>query len=170
MTSVPASTKIGHGLAKGLGINVHYRNDATETVNTAGESIASSGADNYTEREPTVGDYFRQIGPTGATVKHYFIELFPFTKWITRYNTTWATGDLIAGMSIEEKFAAGKIKISIADPPFPRSHRWCSRRAPRNGIRDPRQTPSGVRSLHILRRFHSILGFCNIEGYYHWCE
>lgn len=99
MASVPFTTKIGHGLAKGLGINVKYRNDATENVST-GESIASSSTDNYIEREPTAGDYLRQIAPNGGTVKHYFTELFPFLKWITRYNTTWAAGDLIAGMSI----------------------------------------------------------------------
>ena len=99
MTSVPVSTKIGHGLAKGLGINVRYRNDVTPNATTAGESIASSSTDNYLEKEPTVGDYFREIAPTGQTVKHYFTELFPFLKWITRYNATWAAGDLIAGMS-----------------------------------------------------------------------
>lgn len=98
-SSSSTSTKIGHGLAKGLGINVNYRNDATQNL-SRGESIASS-TDNYVEGEPTVGDYWRSIAPNGGTVKHYFRELFPFLNWITRYNTTWATGDLIAGMLID---------------------------------------------------------------------
>lgn len=91
------SEKIGHGLAKGLLIKVDYREDATEGL-ARGESIASgSNADTYIEREPTAADWFREISPNGQTVKHYFKDLFPFLAWITRYNLTWFTGDLIAG-------------------------------------------------------------------------
>lgn len=101
MTS--AATKVGHGLAKGLGINVNYRNDATENLSRGESVISHSDADNYVEREPTAGDYFRSIRPTGAGVKHYITELFPFTKWITRYNTTWLSGDLVAGTSTSQR-------------------------------------------------------------------
>lgn len=91
------STKIGHGLAKGLGINVNYKNDATENLSRGESIISNNSADNYVEREPTVPDYLRSFAPTGAGVKHYFKQLFPFLNWITRYNTTWMTGDLVAG-------------------------------------------------------------------------
>jgi sodium-independent sulfate anion transporter 11 len=91
------SDKIGHALAKGLMIDLNYRHDATEEL-ARGDSIASgSSAERYFEREPTVADWFREIAPTRQNVKNYFKDLFPFLAWITRYNLTWLTGDLIAG-------------------------------------------------------------------------
>ncbi len=92
------SDKVGYALAKGLRINAHYRKDATENHLTRGESIPpSSGVETYIEKEPTAADWFREIAPTGQTVKHYFKDLFPFLAWITRYNLQWLTGDVIAG-------------------------------------------------------------------------
>lgn len=84
-------------LAKGLGINVNYRNDATENLSRGESVVSSANGDNYIEHEVTVGDWWRAHRPTGAGVKHYIRSLFPFLNWITRYNTTWLGGDLIAG-------------------------------------------------------------------------
>ena len=92
-----ASDKAGQALAKGLLINLGYRQDATEE-RASGESISSnSDVANYYEKEPTVKDFFKEIAPTGHSVKTYFKDLFPFLGWIDRYNLIWLTGDLIAG-------------------------------------------------------------------------
>ena len=93
-----ASTKIGHGLAKVLGIDLHYRNETGSDRVTRGESVFSVGhADQYVEHEPTAAEWIRDVTPSGKDVKNYFIRLFPFTHWITRYNTQWLAGDLVAG-------------------------------------------------------------------------
>jgi sodium-independent sulfate anion transporter 11 len=61
-----------------------------------------STADGYVEYEPTVPEWFKEHAPTGRGVLNYFISLFPFIKWITKYNFIWLTGDLIAGKSVSE--------------------------------------------------------------------
>ena len=95
-------SKIGHGLAKGLGIKLNYRNPTgRDDKLTRGESTYSvASADSYTEDEPTAGDWFRSIVPTRKSVVQYLLDLFPFLKWIHRYNVQWLTGDLIAGITI----------------------------------------------------------------------
>ena len=95
-------TKIGHGLAKGLGIKLDYRNPtSTNDKLTRGESMFSvASADSYTEDEPTAADWLRSIRPTGTDVLDYCRNLFPFTKWIHRYNLQWFVGDMVAGITI----------------------------------------------------------------------
>ena len=95
-------TKIGHGLAKGLGIKLDYRNPTSRDDKlTRGESMFSvASADSYTEDEPTAADWLRSIRPTTTDVLHYCRDLFPFTKWIHRYNVQWLIGDLVAGITI----------------------------------------------------------------------
>jgi sodium-independent sulfate anion transporter 11 len=91
-------TKIGHGLAKVLGINLHYRNETGSDRITRGESVFSVGtADTYVEEEPTAAEWLRSITPSLQDVKQYIIRLFPFLHWITRYNAQWLIGDLVAG-------------------------------------------------------------------------
>lgn len=98
MSSNSTASKIGHGLAKVLGIKLHYRNPTGETSVTRGESTYSvSTADTYVEEEPTTLEWISQIMPTGRTFVHWAYNLFPFTHWITRYNTQWLIGDLVAG-------------------------------------------------------------------------
>lgn len=92
------STKIGHGLAKVLGIDLHYRSETGSDRVTRGESVFSvTSADTYTEDEPTTAEWLRDITPSGQDVAEYFINLFPFLRWITRYNVQWLIGDLVAG-------------------------------------------------------------------------
>jgi sodium-independent sulfate anion transporter 11 len=92
------STKIGHGLAKVLGIKLHYRNETGSDRITRGESVFSvPSADSYVEQEPTSLEWVQSIIPTGHDVQQYFIRLFPFLQWITRYNSQWLIGDLVAG-------------------------------------------------------------------------
>jgi sodium-independent sulfate anion transporter 11 len=82
-----AATKIGHGLAKGLGIKTDYRDEYP--VNTS--------EDAYIEVEPTANEFLSQIVPSKAGVLAYIKSLFPFWNWIFNYNLQWLAGDLIAG-------------------------------------------------------------------------
>ncbi|KAF2186926.1 sulfate permease-like protein [Zopfia rhizophila CBS 207.26] len=94
-------TNIGHGLAKVLGIDLHYRNETGSDRVTRGESVFSvTSADTYVEREPTVTEWLREIIPSGKDLINYSVRLFPFLHWITRYNTQWLIGDLVAGITV----------------------------------------------------------------------
>lgn len=91
------ATKLGHNLAKVLGIKLQYRNPTGEDV-TRGESVYSvSSADTYIEQEPTTLEWIQEVIPTGRTLLLWAYHLFPFTHWISRYNVQWLYGDLVAG-------------------------------------------------------------------------
>jgi sodium-independent sulfate anion transporter 11 len=93
------ATKVGHGLAKVLGIDLHYRNETGSDRISRGESVFSvDSADTYVEHEPTAWEWLRDTLPNGKELWAYFLSLFPFVHWITRYNLQWLTGDLVAGM------------------------------------------------------------------------
>lgn len=92
------STKIGHGLAKVLGIDLHYRNETGSDRVTRGESVFTiDSADSYVEHEPTAREWLHEVIPTGRELGEYAASLFPFVHWITRYNVQWLIGDLVAG-------------------------------------------------------------------------
>ncbi|KAH0385969.1 sulfate permease [Aureobasidium sp. EXF-12298] len=93
--------QVGHGLAKVLGIKLDYRHEVEAEKITRGESVFSvSSADTFVEAEPTVWEWFREITPSGSDMTTYVRNLFPFTRWIGRYNLQWLTGDLVAGITI----------------------------------------------------------------------
>ncbi|KAF2013396.1 sulfate permease-like protein [Aaosphaeria arxii CBS 175.79] len=95
------TTKIGHGLAKVLGIDLHYRNETGSERITRGESVFSvTSADTYVEEEPTAMDWLREVTPSGRDIVNYLVRLFPFLNWITRYNLQWLIGDLVAGITV----------------------------------------------------------------------
>jgi sodium-independent sulfate anion transporter 11 len=92
------ASKIGHGVAKVLGIDLHYRNETGSDRVTRGESVFSiSSADTYVEDEPTAMDWVREVLPSGHELGEYCSSLFPFIHWIGRYNAQWLIGDLVAG-------------------------------------------------------------------------
>lgn len=91
----PKATKIGHALAKGLGIKVE-RPVAYQDEVTRGESVFSSD-DTWVEEPPHTLDVFRELVPTGKETVDYIVSLFPFLSWIGRYNAQWLIGDLVAG-------------------------------------------------------------------------
>ncbi|KAL1383590.1 SulP family sulfate permease [Phyllosticta capitalensis] len=96
----PAASKVGHGLAKILGIQLDETATANDKV-TRGESVFSvASADTFIETEPTVAEWFRSIFPSGRDVGQYFKRLFPFLTWITHYNLQWLYGDLVAGITV----------------------------------------------------------------------
>lgn len=98
------ATKVGHGLARLLGIRLPHRDPATAAAAeelSRGESAYSvSSAGTYVEKEPTVVEWFQDIRPTGTGILAWARSLFPFTRWITRYNTQWLYGDLVAGITV----------------------------------------------------------------------
>lgn len=98
---MPSSTsKAGHTAAKFLGIKVH-ENRAQEDAITRGESTYSTNtSDTYVEEEPRTADWLRELVPPIGEVKTYFRNLFPFTRWILRYNLQWLIGDLVAGITV----------------------------------------------------------------------
>ena len=94
----PAATKVGHALAKVLGIKLHYRNPTGEEHITRGESVFSmSTGDTFVEEEPTSWDWIREVFPSGKTLLNRAYHLFPFVHWIGRYNLQWFSGDMVAG-------------------------------------------------------------------------
>ncbi|KAL1651252.1 hypothetical protein SLS58_000591 [Diplodia intermedia] len=94
-----ASSKVTTGLAKVLGIKLDEREHGDSL--TRGESVFSvSSADTYVEDEPTVGEWFREITPSGGDLWRYVRSLFPFLHWIGNYNLQWLYGDLVAGITV----------------------------------------------------------------------
>jgi sodium-independent sulfate anion transporter 11 len=94
----PTETKVGHRLAKVLGIKLRYRDPTGEDKVTRGESAFSvSTADTYVEEEPTTLDWIREVIPSPLDFGRYLYGLFPFVHWIGRYNAQWLIGDLVAG-------------------------------------------------------------------------
>ena len=92
-----AATKVGHGLAKVLGIKLQYRDQGHLS---RGESVFSTSTDDtFVEREPTSGEWLREILPTPRIMLDWAYHLFPFVHWIDRYNVNWLVGDLVAGQS-----------------------------------------------------------------------
>lgn len=90
-------TKIGHVLAKGLGIKLYYRNELNDDIRR-GESVFSTAtADAYVEDEPRNIEWFQEVIPNGRGLLQYARSLFPFAHWITRYNVQWLVGDIVAG-------------------------------------------------------------------------
>ncbi|KAL9055091.1 MAG: hypothetical protein Q9162_003761 [Coniocarpon cinnabarinum] len=98
-------TRIGHALAKVLGIKLNYReygnHPPSEEHATRGESVFSvASADAYVEHEPTSMEWIMQYAPGWRDVGNYLYNLFPFVHWIHRYNLQWLYGDLVAGITI----------------------------------------------------------------------
>lgn len=94
------STKVGHLLAKVLGIDLNYRDEIPEETLTRGESVLSvQTTDTYVEQQPTSAEWIRETLPSGKDLIAYTRSLFPFTYWIGRYNLQWLAGDLVAGES-----------------------------------------------------------------------
>lgn len=99
------SSKVGSALAKGLGIKVAYRDPlgATSDPVTRGESAFSVGTVDtysYNEPEPTSIEWIREVTPSFREFTQYLINLFPFLRWIGRYNMQWFMGDLVAGVTV----------------------------------------------------------------------
>ena len=95
-------SKVGHGVAGVLGIELQRTHRRRENGGvTRGESATSISDENaYTDLEPTVLDWFKENVPTTQGVHRYFVNLFPFARWVPRYNLRWLLGDVIAGITV----------------------------------------------------------------------
>jgi len=90
--------KIGRTLAKVLRIKPNERSPVGLDTVTHGEStFSTASADTYVETEPTSAEWLRELMPTYREAGQYFYNLFPFLRWIGRYNLRWLIGDLVAG-------------------------------------------------------------------------
>ncbi|KAI1504034.1 sulfate permease 2 [Biscogniauxia marginata] len=97
------NSKIGHGLAKAVGIDPDYRTRAepVEVLQSAARaSLKPLSADEYYETEPTVAEYLSSHMPTWGGFWRYLRSLLPFLDWIFHYNLVWLTGDIIAGVTV----------------------------------------------------------------------
>ncbi|USP77149.1 uncharacterized protein yc1106_04423 [Curvularia clavata] len=95
------ANKVGHGLAKVLGIDLHYRNETGSDRVTRGESVFTvDSADVYVEEEPTAREWLQEVIPSSREFAEYLYSLFPFVHWIGRYNLQWLIGDLVAGITV----------------------------------------------------------------------
>jgi sodium-independent sulfate anion transporter 11 len=92
-----AATKIGHGLAKVLGIKLNYRNELDDEIRRGESVFSSKTADTYVEEEPTSSEWIHDTLPSGHDLVEYTRSLFPFLNWIGSYNLQWLAGDLVAG-------------------------------------------------------------------------
>lgn len=87
-------TKVGHGLAKALGITLENPDDDV----TRGESVFSvETADTFIEQPPTTAEWLASGTPSTDDVVDYIKSLFPFISWLPFYNVQWLLGDLVAG-------------------------------------------------------------------------
>ena len=92
-----SATKVGHGLAKVLGIKLNYRNPTGDELTRGESTFSASTADSYVEREPTSLEWLQEVTPSGRTLMRWAYNLFPFVHWIGRYNLQWFSGDMVAG-------------------------------------------------------------------------
>lgn len=93
------ATKIGHGLAKVFRIKLDYRDELNDEIRRGESVFSSQTADTYVEDEPTTWGWLKETTPGPRQMRQYFLSLFPFIHWITRYNLQWLAGDLVAGKS-----------------------------------------------------------------------
>ncbi|EER43331.1 sulfate permease [Histoplasma capsulatum var. duboisii H88] len=106
------STKVGNTLAKLAGIKKNYRDPIGADPVTRGESTFSVGTSDtyaYVEQEPSSADWLRELVPTGQQVVQYFINLFPFLRWITRYNLQWLIGITVGAVVVPQSMAYAKL-------------------------------------------------------------
>ncbi|KAF9881524.1 sulfate permease [Colletotrichum karsti] len=95
-----AANKAGSALAKALGIDLgaSTRHQTQELHDHIAKDI--SPYETYYEEDPTVKEWLLEHVPTKDGSARYVKSLFPFTKWILRYNTRWLISDAIAGVTL----------------------------------------------------------------------
>jgi sodium-independent sulfate anion transporter 11 len=93
-------TRVGHGLAKGLGIKLQ-KSDPYQDELTRGESVLSvQTGETFIEEEPTTVEFLQEVVPNGGEIRDYVWSLFPFLHWIGFYNWQWFVGDMVAGITV----------------------------------------------------------------------
>jgi len=90
--------KIGHGLAKVLGIKLEQHHHDPVTRGESAFSVNTS--ESYVEEEPRTSEWLREHAPTPRAILAFVLRLFPFLSWIRYYNLQWLYGDLVAGITV----------------------------------------------------------------------
>jgi len=124
-----ASTKVGHALAKGLGIKLNYRNELNDEIRRGESVFSSTTADTYVEEEPTSLEWVQGVLPSGHDLVQYTRSLFPFTHWIGSYNLQWLAGDLVAGTQTILSSPPDKMLIGVT-----RYNDWSGGSPARHGL------------------------------------
>lgn len=83
----------------GIDTGARYAHQPEDLEERAREVLGSAQA--YSEEEPTVLEFLKELVPTQAGAVQYFRSLFPSVFWITRYNARWLLGDIVAGAPIQ---------------------------------------------------------------------
>ena len=95
-----ASTKVGHGIAKVLGLRLNERQEQDHALSRGESTYSNNTGDTFVEEEPRSIEWIEELIPSRQEFGQYVIGLFPFTKWILRYNLQWLLGDLVAGITV----------------------------------------------------------------------
>lgn len=95
-----ALSRAGSLAAKVLGIDLEAstRHQTQQLHDHLARSI--SPHEPYYEEDPTVTEWLLEHVPTKDGSVRYVKSLFPFTRWIFRYNTRWLVSDAIAGKDL----------------------------------------------------------------------
>lgn len=95
------AVKVGHGLAKVLGIKLESDTPVYHDEVTRGESIVSRHTTaSIGENIPTSSEWLHEQVPSWDEITAYTRSLFPFLMWLPHYNFQWLAGDLVAGITI----------------------------------------------------------------------
>ncbi|KAI1412528.1 sulfate permease II [Hypoxylon sp. FL1857] len=94
------ASRIGSALGKGLGIDVdaHKSQVPDNLVRRGAELISPS--EPFIEELPTIKGWFLSQASNGRDIVSYVVGLFPFVKWIGRYNMRWLFADAAAGCTL----------------------------------------------------------------------
>lgn len=168
MSGSSSRDRLSRAVASALGIKIVYRDDPV----TRGESMFSVGTAetiSYLEPEPRTADWLAEHVPSPRAVGLYVYNLFPFLRWISRYNLQWFTGDLVAG-----KQWIGCESASARWMCFAFNTMCCIRyrchcrggcRAAGDGIRQAGLAARTIRPLLVLHGGVAVLVLCNLKGY-----
>ncbi|KAH7328390.1 sulfate transporter family-domain-containing protein [Stachybotrys elegans] len=89
-----------------LGTKTDQQDKASnDQANTAGEDeyfipTYAHSTDAFVEGPPTTAEWLRDQVPSPQAVHDYLYSLFPCLSWVGHYNTQWAAGDIVAGITI----------------------------------------------------------------------
>jgi len=125
-----SGSKVGHILAKGLGIKLQ-KNEPYEEELTRGESVFSvQSGETFVEQRPTTEEFLRGGSPSLSGFRAYVWSLFPFLHWITHYNWIWAVGDIVAGEFLRRHVARASARFCACYLPFCSAHAFLPQASP----------------------------------------
>lgn len=95
MTST--STKVGHFLARILGIQLQEPQNLLIEDFHRGSTQFAVDENTFTEDVPTTAEFLESLVPSRDNALAYFKSLFPCINWLPAYNLHWLAGDVVSG-------------------------------------------------------------------------